>query len=240
MFTGCSNIFVDVGSNRGTHVRKLFEPSKYPLAPYLKVFDAAFGTAATRTGPSNETGICAFGFEANPRWAPTLLEVEKAYQRAGWRVKLFSPLAVSDTNNSTVELWMNDDSGANSDWGASFTKTQPAATPISVNTSDLSAFVERMHQHSGTGGYRLMKMDIEGAEFKVLPRFLQKQLFCKNVLDKITIEWHLWILPEEEKAPQAKLIDSWTNGATCSSGPKTELVDLDNESYLEDGMPLPE
>eukprot|EP00928_Gymnodinium_smaydae_P000150 TRINITY_DN10054_c0_g1_i1.p1 TRINITY_DN10054_c0_g1~~TRINITY_DN10054_c0_g1_i1.p1 ORF type:complete len:105 (-),score=7.23 TRINITY_DN10054_c0_g1_i1:79-393(-) len=39
MFKGCKHIFLDVGANRGTHVRKLFEAPKYRDAPYLAQFD---------------------------------------------------------------------------------------------------------------------------------------------------------------------------------------------------------
>merc|ERR1712146_388814 len=120
-------------------------------------------------------------------------------------------LAASDTNG-TIEFWMNDHSGDNSDWAASLVKRNSAATPVRVPTLDLSDFVERMHQHREPGGYRLMKMDIEGAEYQVLQPFLHKQLLCKKVLDKMTIEWHLWLVPEE--ARQAEFMDLVENGTT--------------------------
>merc|ERR1719440_507102 len=84
MLEGCSDIFMDVGANRGTHVRKLFEPEKYPDSPYLSIFNATFGSPEHRRKPSAETGICAFGFEANPRQVDNLKAIEKAYAKKGW------------------------------------------------------------------------------------------------------------------------------------------------------------
>ena len=66
-FFNCTKIFLDLGANRATHVRKLFEPLKYKGAKYLRVFNEFFGRAAYRSKPSRHTGICAFAFEANPR-----------------------------------------------------------------------------------------------------------------------------------------------------------------------------
>ena len=66
-FSGCTKIFLDVGANRATHIRKLFEPEKYNESRYLPIFDEAFGSASFRSMPSRATGLCAFGFEPNPR-----------------------------------------------------------------------------------------------------------------------------------------------------------------------------
>jgi len=41
---GCKYIYLDVGSNRGIQVRKIFEPYLYPEADVLPVFENVFGT----------------------------------------------------------------------------------------------------------------------------------------------------------------------------------------------------
>ncbi|CAE7029870.1 unnamed protein product [Symbiodinium sp. CCMP2592] len=87
-FNGCTKIFLDVGANRATHIRKLFEPEKYNESRYLPIFDEAFGSASFRSMPSAATGLCAFGFEPNPRWGQRLHEIEHAYNAKGWRVQL--------------------------------------------------------------------------------------------------------------------------------------------------------
>lgn len=51
----------------GVQVRKLFEPHLFPGATILRHFDAAFGTDR-----AHMPGLCALGFEPNPRHTATL------------------------------------------------------------------------------------------------------------------------------------------------------------------------
>ena len=39
----CYHVYLDVGSNIGVQVRKLYQPKYYPRAGVLKVFQEAFG-----------------------------------------------------------------------------------------------------------------------------------------------------------------------------------------------------
>ena len=41
--TNCTSFFLDVGSNVGVQVRKLYEPHRYPASPIGSMFAAAFG-----------------------------------------------------------------------------------------------------------------------------------------------------------------------------------------------------
>ena len=58
---GCHHVYLDVGSNVGVQVCKLFQPSYYPNAPFLTIFDKEFGPVDER-----RTSVCAVGFEPNP------------------------------------------------------------------------------------------------------------------------------------------------------------------------------
>jgi len=234
-FEGCSKVFLDIGSNRGTHIRKLFEPEKYPGSPYLEVFDQAFGPL--RSGPSSETGICAFGFEANPRWASRLQEVEKAYAAKGWRAKWFATTAVGNAAGDST-FWLNDKAGQNSNWSFSVIKMADDSHPIKVPVVDLSEFMQYLTAHASPG-YKLMKMDIEGGEFVVLPKLLENHLLCTNGLDKLTIEWHEYHLAEDQRPAAAKTRLQVESPAKCGGQPSTIVSDFDDESFLNDGMPLP-
>lgn len=121
LFKGCSSIYYDVGANVGAHIRKLFEPEKYPNATMLRSFDAIFGPAWQRRQHFNASGLCAFGFEANPEWASTLQNIETVYNANGWRVKFFVPALVSDVGGKTTRLFINPDP-AHNDWAASAVK----------------------------------------------------------------------------------------------------------------------
>jgi len=242
LFDGCSKVFIDVGSNRGTHVRKLFEPAKYPTCPYLAVFDQGFGTS--RSEPFSETGICAFGFEPNPRWTSTLKRVQEAYTAKGWRTKFFAPAAVSNKSGS-VTFWVHTDKDDHSDWGASMEKVtnekenqRHPQKAIKVPAIDLAGFMQKLSAHS-LPGYKLMKMDIEGAEFMVLPKLLETNLLCKSNLDTMTIEWHGRNLNADEVPGAERTRQRAMSPMKCGGQPATMVVEFDDESYLNDGMALP-
>ena len=58
---GCYHVYLDVGSNIGVQVRKLFEPHLYPKAKVQTIFDHFFGPIELRS-----ESVCAIGFEPNP------------------------------------------------------------------------------------------------------------------------------------------------------------------------------
>ena len=59
---GCRFVYLDVGTNIGVQIRKLFEPELYPNAKIHKIFDRYFGDMKQRI----RSGVCAVGFEPNP------------------------------------------------------------------------------------------------------------------------------------------------------------------------------
>merc|ERR1719183_3438835 len=75
--SSCKRVFVDLGSNIGVNVRKLYEPEKYHGAKLLPELEKAFGSAADRRKP--ESGLCALGFEPNPEHQGRLAKIEDAY-----------------------------------------------------------------------------------------------------------------------------------------------------------------
>ena len=59
----CEHVYLDVGSNIGVQIRKLFEPQKYPGAAVHQLFESSFGAASG----GSRCRVCAIGFEPNPR-----------------------------------------------------------------------------------------------------------------------------------------------------------------------------
>ena len=45
---GCLHVFIDLGSNRGLQIRKLYEPNTFPLAPVLPLYQKYFGRPEDR------------------------------------------------------------------------------------------------------------------------------------------------------------------------------------------------
>ena len=59
----------------------------------------------------------------------------------------------------------------------------------------------------------------------MVPYLAKNGMLCKEYINKIVIEWH----------GQALNVKS----ENCEQGP-TEIIKLDDESYLNDGQPLPD
>ena len=63
LLDGCFHVYLDVGSNVGIQVRKIFEPQLFPNATALEFYDKYFGPLSSR----REKGVvCVVGFEPNP------------------------------------------------------------------------------------------------------------------------------------------------------------------------------
>ena len=72
----CQHLYLDVGSNLGVQIRKLFEPWKYSGATVLPVFNEIFG-------PAPRCHVCAIGIEPNPRHAPRHAKLVSKLRQAG-------------------------------------------------------------------------------------------------------------------------------------------------------------
>jgi len=73
----CTHVYLDVGTNRGVQIRKLFQPHLYPGAKVLPDFDLEFGP------PPRCPSVCAIGFEPNPRHWDHLDRLQGALRAAG-------------------------------------------------------------------------------------------------------------------------------------------------------------
>ena len=81
MFGNCTTFYLDIWSNIGVQVRKLFEPSRYPNAAVLPVFDQYFG---------HERHYGREGHGSVTRWH----RGERVLQKEAWQSWLGQPYAV--------------------------------------------------------------------------------------------------------------------------------------------------
>jgi FkbM family methyltransferase len=218
LVAGCSDIYLDVGSNIGVQVRKLFEPAKYFNSSQIEVYNSLFGL--------NRSRVCAFGFEASPKHVERLQSVESCYNSLGWRVKFFVPFAVT-TQRGNVTFY-NDRYPQLKHLSSSLTKIR-GGKEFTVPTFDLARFVLDVVAKREGKGKVYMKMDIEGAEYDVLTDLMVTG--AMQHIDLITIEWHQSAKRHLGNAVQDLLSHSATKVA--------KLVDLDDESYFSDGMAMP-
>jgi hypothetical protein len=90
-------VYIDVGTNLGVQIRKLYEPHHYVRAPMLPIFDRFFGKAR-----ASDPALCAFGFEPNPALTRGLTQLQANYRAQGWRVHLFTETAVGRADGRTT------------------------------------------------------------------------------------------------------------------------------------------
>ncbi|GFH48572.1 hypothetical protein CTEN210_05048 [Chaetoceros tenuissimus] len=250
---GCYHVFLDVGANIGVHGRFIYEPEKYPrIKPKTReIFYNHFGNAETR----DPRDICVFAFEPNPAHIKRHKDLEKAYKAYGIR---YFPVAagVSDIDGNLTFYHQGDKDLENNEWGFSTTRFKDSTSAVNVPVLRLRTWLEehideRQIPSRTFGGEEalklkplvVMKVDIEGSEFKVFPDLIGSGILCKNI-NYIFGEWH-----NHTRGGYSSMIiyNEWDNHLIAVmnmfvnvDGCKLEKFDYhDDECYHLDGMPLP-
>ena len=183
----CYHIYIDMGTNVGYQIQKLYEPFKFYNNPTNTLFTKYFGNLEQRQQ------VCSFGFEANPLHASTLQRLETYYRTMGRRVTLFAPIAIHTTAGNIT--FYRDPGAAKKDHehGASITtatlKDQKNLISVIVNTIDIGCFVRReildrkvpfpsSSNFSHLKPRIVMKSDIEGHDSIVLTHLLNHGVLC--------------------------------------------------------------
>ena len=269
----CHSVYLDVGSNIGVQIRKVFQPDLYAhadpqmpsLARYFRHADFASLLNATPPvlpifdkyfGPAPRCKVCAIGIEPNPRHVDRLAALEKTLRAAGAGVLILNRTA-ADVSDGTTSLLL---SRASAPWGPRVNDV--GLTPLPVNTptprsirgssrlkvvrtidlARLIHFVRRKLQARLTGGSRrtiglssqsniVMKLDTEGAEIRLLPHLIKSKAACD--VDAMFLEWHR-LVSASDRAVKQKVDE-----ALATSGCNVEVLSLDDETFMHDGMPMP-
>lgn len=233
LLDGCWHVYLDVGTNVGNQIRKVFEPQRFPLAPILPVYDTYFGTSRARA----ET-VCAVGFEPNAVHETRLGELAQRYNALGYRTHMMLNVAAATREGNVTFFRDVSFSGKrNHEWGASMVRPTSLRLPhqrqlvITVPTVDLAQWIRRevlqrrlpaRPAGAAPGPPRvMMKLDIEGAEHRVLPHLLEQGVLCR--LDYMYAEYHT--VPPE--AGYDAHLEARMRNATSSCG--LELTSLDDE-----------
>ena len=234
----CHHAYVDAGLNIGVQIRKLYEPHKYINASSLAVFDRLFG-------PPPRCNVCAIGIEPNPRHRARLEKVEQHLRAAGAPVLILSAAAAnfdgvlpfgtdSSAGNSNTEDW----EGTTAPWVKS--KSKSAAT-MQVPVIDLAVLLTRVRERlaeRARPARLLMKLDVEGSEYIILPHLAYTGALCH--VDEIYTEWHPGSTPSATGEAVAAVVQRELTRllAPPHSQPPccTTLSVEDDESYLHDNV----
>jgi len=225
----CKQFYLDIGSNIGVQVRKLFEPSRYPNAPVIPLFDTYFGTARNRSRKEGNL-LCAIGIEMNPHHDVRLKALETHYQSTcGYGFYMLNGTAAS-TFDGEIDFW-SDNKFQYNEWGATtvngINNEKNGGVSVKVRAMDLAKFI--LDEIKPFASTVVMKLDIEGSEYKVFPHLLVHGAICE-VVDLAFIEIHEGRAASEEQRQNLHNSLSILREAGC----KVKLLTLDDESYLHD------
>lgn len=216
----CDMAYVDLGTNVGIQVRKLYEPHLYPRGKILPKFTEYLGNVTER-----RARVCSFGFEPNPRHAKRLQDLEAAYRALGWDVTIFTSSAAG-AEDGTV-YFKSDGDFANEEWGSTVASTQANDDDISVSQISLPRFFrDYLRWDDGDDGHViLMKVDIEGMDEEVLHALLVHGQLCRVAYAYV-----------EHVTPEGiALINKMLRDGRC----KTVIEFMDDERYHTSNFPLP-
>ena len=263
---GCYHVYLDVGSNIGVQIRKLFEPEKYPDANVHSVFNSQFGSINARHKASLDEGkvVCAIGFEPNSHHTEYLKDIEHSYNKCGWNVKFMTETGVSDHTGMT--RFYSDEAYQHMEWGGGILPPDVNNIAIkdnakkgrskfkSVTLVRLSDFLKNVVgtrklpvvPSADNAPKVVMKMDIEGSEVDVMPDLIFTGAL--QYINSIMVEWHERLEKLEERKQAQRLLESVIKSLSDYSktmkgipGGKFNfnLVNLDDETYYTSKFDLP-
>jgi len=246
---GCLHVFLDLGSNRGVQIRKLYEPHVFPLAPVQPLYQRFFGKPEQR----NLQEICSVSFEPSSKHAESLQELAKAYATCGIRVVVYKA-GVGDKNTKTKLGHFNTFFGHE-------IGNDAAARLIDENATKM--MFEELHEDIVTEEVEVIrfatfltevvakrklprsasiiepkvvvKSDIEGAELKILLDMVATGSLSH--VDNIHMEWHgaAFYRADREAHMVDKLAKAVTNIAELTQREgiedKFEIEEMDDETY---------
>lgn len=225
----CENIYLDVGTNIGVQIRKLFEPEKYPDAKILDGFERIFGPAQQRPGK-----VCALGMEPNPHQQARLQALQAAYSTRGFRVHVYPYAAWKEETTMHFELL---NATGHEEWNAhiagpaSLMQRRVGRHVVDVRAVDLAAFIRSLP----TGSVRLMKLDIEGAEYETLAHAIPLGIMCQDVVEEAYMETHPWGGVQNWKDSRGfEAVQRHILAQPCPGSNQTAMLQVDDETYLHD------
>ena len=219
---GCQYVYIDLGTNIGIQIRKLYEPHLYPRADVLPLFREVFG--------NHTSEVCSVGFEANPLHTDYLKQFESYCLRRNWRVKIFTSLAVS-TLNANLTFYTEPGNENNNQWGASLERTSGGRKgSVTVPSIDIVSWFKntvltRKKPSKSHISRVMMKHDLEGHDQSVIADFILRGVYCS--IDLIYGE---------------HITDSFWNSLSqirrYSKSCGTSYINMDDESYHNTKLPF--
>lgn len=215
----CRHVYVDLGTNVGIQIRKLYEPHLYPKAAAVAIFDKYFGPVEQR-----RTDVCTFGFEPNPRHTSRLQALERAYRQRHWDVTIFTGTAVGTKDG--VVYFQSDHDEANNEWGSRVVETQQTPDDIPLPLVGLTDFFAgKVRWNDEEEHVIVVKVDVEGMDYGVLAALLTHGELCRVS----------YVYVEHVKAAETAAMTKLMRDGGCA----TIVERVDDEKYGNSTFSLP-
>ena len=221
--TNCTSFFLDVGSNIGVQVRKLYELYRYPASPIESMFAAAPGLPP-------RCAVCALSFEPNPKHTARLTTLSSRRP---------PPAACSCCARRRPRATVRSRSSARGTRGsrtASTRRWRVAPRRRVGDGADAAAVGAHTTWLRRSSGRIAMKMDVEGVEGRVVPDLIGSGALCE--LAAVIVEWHdanpYLKLPSSsslDRLAHARC-DAPSDGASAKAWTAAPILfDVDDETY---------
>eukprot|EP00300_Choanocystis_sp_HF-7_P017446 c19735_g1_i1.p1 GENE.c19735_g1_i1~~c19735_g1_i1.p1 ORF type:complete len:356 (-),score=58.08 c19735_g1_i1:124-1191(-) len=192
-FDGCPYVYLDLGTNRGVQIRKVYEPWMFPGAPALPFFSQHF--------PRDGQTVCTLGVEPNPLLAPLLLDTQEYLWRTrGARARVLTNTGIGAVAEpaKVIVAFENDVSAAHAWWGAFVVPASDPRHGIPIEIAAASALFKAVASRNLTGApllegrkpVVLVKLDIEGMECTLMDTFIAANDKSLCALDVYMVECH--------------------------------------------------
>lgn len=225
---GCRHVYVDMGTNIGHQIRKLYEPSLYPGNPTELIFGSRFG--------ADRDAVCAFGFEPNPIHTARLQLLQAHLRRRGHPATIFTETAVT-LDGGNVTFYRDPPAHEANEWTASLKAdriSRPGNTiPVTVSSVDISSWIKEnvIGRTLGAGTLppaTVLKCDIEFMDETILTKMIFDGVFC-SFTEIYAEELHL----SQPWRDAIALLNSTSMPSSC----RTRFTMLDDETGDDKLMP---
>ncbi|KAF9983140.1 hypothetical protein BGZ65_002127 [Modicella reniformis] len=171
-------IFIDLGANRADSFEVFL---KHPGAKFTYDFP--------RPEWATHEQAEVYLFEANPVFNSHLVQAREHYQELGMKINIF-PSTVVDVKDGIRTFYLDTVNHVHDYWGSSIYSQHPDAIKSKSQGTDLTGinFSAWLLRNTSPRDFVVIKMDIEGAEYEVIPHMAEMSAW--TVVDHLLVEWH--------------------------------------------------
>lgn len=199
----CDILYLDIGSNNGETIENFLQRTTETQLNKLILNDFKFSMSQA----------CVVGFEPNPRWNSKLNEIRKKYTGNVSSLNIYTNTAAVASEDEFVQLSIDatkKNVGASIYTGKFYKKTR-------ANAIRLSRYIEQYLStiRSGSKPVILIRMDIEGYEYTLLPELLTSGVL-RSHKTYFAIEWHRYLKKSSHEILDSKM-QHFNRAHTCKT-----------------------